>query len=59
MEIYLLLCFLIVCFVAELKVTVKHKHNPKQQDVAKYNHTLATILVQYASAVRYSFKCII
>ncbi|KAL0376494.1 UNVERIFIED_CONTAM: Lipase [Sesamum calycinum] len=34
----------------ELKVTVKHKHN-QHHHLAKYNHTLARILVQYASAV--------
>ncbi|XP_073308028.1 secreted mono- and diacylglycerol lipase 1-like isoform X1 [Primulina huaijiensis] len=34
----------------ELKVTVKHKHNTNDQSVT-YNHTLAKILVQYASAV--------
>lgn len=38
--------------IVELKVTVKHKHKPQQQQLATYNHTLATILVQYASAVR-------
>ncbi|KAL2229792.1 UNVERIFIED_CONTAM: Lipase A [Sesamum indicum] len=34
----------------ELKVTVKHKHN-QHHHLATYNHTLARILVQYASAV--------
>lgn len=57
-KICLLLYFLIVRSAAELKVTVKHKHK-QQQQLATYNHTLATILVQYASAVRYILNCIV
>ncbi|XP_047983649.1 lipase [Salvia hispanica] len=47
----ILICSVTLSSCRELKVTVKHKHNHKQHDSAKYNHTLATILVQYASAV--------
>ncbi|KAG6432164.1 hypothetical protein SASPL_103738 [Salvia splendens] len=56
--IAILVCSVTLSSCRELKVTVKHKHNHKQHDSAKYNHTLATILVQYASAVRVILKCI-
>ncbi|XP_042064352.1 lipase-like [Salvia splendens] len=49
--IAILICSVTLSSCRELKVTVKHKHNHKQHEPAKYNHTLATILVQYASAV--------
>lgn len=37
-------------FTAELKVKLKYKHKHIDHDPI-YNHTLATILVEYASAV--------
>lgn len=46
-----------VFFVAELKVKVMHKHN-QHHHLAAYNHTLARILVQYASAVRFTLNYI-
>ncbi|KAK6117320.1 hypothetical protein DH2020_048911 [Rehmannia glutinosa] len=50
-----LIIAIIICLFAfsscrELKVKVKHRHNQHHQ-LATYNHTLARILVQYASAV--------
>ncbi|KAL3812824.1 hypothetical protein ACJIZ3_014092 [Penstemon smallii] len=51
-------CLIIAIFIClfafsscrELKVKVNHEHH-QQQQLATYNHTLARILVQYASAV--------
>ncbi|GFP81922.1 lipase [Phtheirospermum japonicum] len=50
-----LIIAIIICLFAfsscrELKVKVMHKHN-QHQHLPTYNHTLAKILVQYASAV--------
>ncbi|KAL0457360.1 UNVERIFIED_CONTAM: Lipase A [Sesamum latifolium] len=44
------ICLFAFSSCRELKVTVKHKHN-QHHHLATYNHTLARILVQYASAV--------
>ncbi|KAL6517183.1 hypothetical protein OROHE_017889 [Orobanche hederae] len=51
-----LIIAIIICWFAfsscrELKVKVKVKHKNNQHQLATYNHTLAKILVQYASAV--------
>ncbi|EYU43905.1 hypothetical protein ABFS82_07G018700 [Erythranthe guttata] len=51
----MLIVVIFICMFAfsscrELKVKVKH-HQIQHHELATYNHTLATILVQYASAV--------
>ncbi|KAL8524950.1 hypothetical protein ACS0TY_014538 [Phlomoides rotata] len=48
--IAIFICLFALSSCRELKVTVKHKHNQHHHSPV-YNHTLARILVQYASAV--------
>ncbi|KAL6532263.1 hypothetical protein OROGR_014233 [Orobanche gracilis] len=45
----IIICLFDFSSCRELKVKVKHKNN--QHQLVTYNHTVAKILVQYASAV--------
>ncbi|KAG8370034.1 hypothetical protein BUALT_Bualt14G0075700 [Buddleja alternifolia] len=49
--IAIFVCLFAFSLCRELKVKVMHKDHQQDHHLAKYNHTLARILVQYASAV--------